>query len=51
MAPTETRLMKTILMTVFLLFLWLAEVSWVTACSLSRAMAVRLKVEMYTEAP
>ena len=54
MARTETTLIRTILMTVFLFSVWLMEgrvTVRVTAFSLSKAMAVKLSVEMYTETP
>ena len=54
MARTETTLMRTILKTVFLFSVWLMEgrvTVRVTAFSLSKAMAVKLSVEMYTETP
>ena len=52
MARTEMMLMMTILMTVLrLLVIMLMEVVLLTAFSLSRAMAVQLRVETYIETP
>ena len=52
MARTEMVLMKMILTRVYLgVTLVLMLVVWVTASSLCRAMAVRLNVEIYIEAP